>query len=194
MTHGKWEIRQEPFSSKPQWIGDWIYYSSTEDGPSQRQFYRIHPDGNGKEKLSTTPGLHVGSVSEDGRFTAVTQANEKNPFDLWVNNERVTKSPRPEFYAWSWPEIRYVQFPSKVDRKLVSAKLMLPPGASKTRDPQSSMFMARASRPVSFSSGARITNSGMFTTHISQTKVTLCWISIIAAALGTDATGAAMYI
>ena len=56
------------------------------------------------------------------------------------------------------------------------------------------MFMARASRPVSFSSGALITNSGMFTTLISQTKVTLCWISITAAALGTDATGAAMYI
>ena len=32
------------------------------------------PDGNGKEKLSTTPGLHVGSVSEDGRFTAVHTA------------------------------------------------------------------------------------------------------------------------
>ena len=52
ITRGNWEIRQEPFSSKPQWIGDWIYYSSTEDGTSQRQFYRIHPDGSGKEKLS----------------------------------------------------------------------------------------------------------------------------------------------
>jgi dipeptidyl aminopeptidase/acylaminoacyl peptidase len=135
ITRGNWEIRQETFSSKPQWIGDWIYYSSTEDGTSQRQFYRIHPDGSGKQKLSTTPGMHIGSVSEDGRFIAIARADEKNPFDLWVNNQRVTKSQRPEFFTWSWPEIRYVQFPSKVDRKLVSAKIMLPPGGAPTQRP-----------------------------------------------------------
>jgi dipeptidyl aminopeptidase/acylaminoacyl peptidase len=135
ITRGNWEIRREPFSSAPQWIGTSIYYSSTEDGTSQRQFYRIHPDGSSKEKLSSTPGLHVGTVTEDQRFTAVLHADEKTPFDLWVNGERITKSPRPEFTTWSWPDIQYVQFPSKVDRKPVSAKLMLPPGRVEGKRP-----------------------------------------------------------
>ena len=82
LTRGSWEIRREPFSSAPQWIGDWIYYSSTEAGTSQRQFYRIHPDGGGKEKLSSTPGLHIGTVTEDGKFTAVRRADETTPFDF----------------------------------------------------------------------------------------------------------------
>jgi dipeptidyl aminopeptidase/acylaminoacyl peptidase len=128
ITRGPWEIREEPFSGPPEWKGDWIYFSSTEEGPSQRQFYRIHPDGSGKEKLSSTPGLHIGNVSDDGRFTAVRRADETNPIDLWVNNERVTKSPRPEFSKYSWPKVHYVQFPSRGDKKPVAAKLMLPPG------------------------------------------------------------------
>lgn len=135
ITTGKWEIRSEPFSTAPQWIGNWIYYSSTEAGTSQRQFYRIHPDGSGKEKLSSTAGLHIGTVTEDGRHSAVLRADEKAPFDLWVDNERITTSPRAEFAAWSWPEIRYVQFPSRVDRKPVSAKLMIPPGRAQGKRP-----------------------------------------------------------
>ncbi len=128
ITRGNWEIRQEPFSTPPQWSGDWIYFSSTEEGPSQRQFYRVQPDGTRKEKLSTTAGLHIGTVTEDGRHVALLRADEKNPFDLWVDGHRVTTSPLPEFQTWSWPETRYVMFPSKVDGKSVAAKIMIPPG------------------------------------------------------------------
>lgn len=139
ITRGAYEIREEPFSYKPQWIGDWIYYSSTEEGTAQRQFYRIRSDGSAKEKLSASPGLHTGVMSEDGQFSAMLRADEQNPFDLWVDSERVTKSPRPEFYTWRWPEVRYFQFPSKGDGKMVAAKLMLPPGykpEDKTQKPR----------------------------------------------------------
>lgn len=128
ITRGAFEVREETFSAPPQWIGDWIYFSSTVAGASQRPFYRIHPDGSGKQQLSKTPGLHTAVISEDGRFQAVLRADEKNPFDLWVDRDRVTTSPAREFHTWSWPEVRYVQFPSRVDRKPVAAKLLLPPG------------------------------------------------------------------
>jgi len=128
ITRGNWEIRQESFSTAPQWFGDWIYYSSTEEGPSQRQFYRVQPDGTRKEKLSTTPGLHIGNVTEDGHHIAVLKADEKNPFDLWVDGHRVTTSPLSEFQSLPWPATRYVTFPSKIDGKPVAAKIMLPTG------------------------------------------------------------------
>jgi dipeptidyl aminopeptidase/acylaminoacyl peptidase len=133
LTKGPWEIREEPFSGPPEWVGDWIYYSSTEAGTSERQFYRIRTDGTAKERLSKEPGLHVGTVTRDGQHRAVRRADEQNPFDLWVDDQRVTKSPRPEFYTYRWPKIQYVQFPSKVDGKPVSAKLMLPPDRSSKR-------------------------------------------------------------
>jgi dipeptidyl aminopeptidase/acylaminoacyl peptidase len=139
ITRGSWEIREEPFSGPPEWKGEWLYYSSTEEGTSQRQFYRIRPDGSGKQKLSSTPGLHTGNVTEDGQFVAMRRADETNPFDLWVNNERVTKSPQAQFFTYSWPKIQYVEFPSRGDRKPVAAKLMLPPGynlANKSQKPR----------------------------------------------------------
>lgn len=129
LTRGPWEIHtDEIFARDPQWIGDFIYYSSTENGTAERQFYRIRPDGSGKQRLSSREGMNIGVVSEDGRFTAMMEAGLKNPFDLYVNEHRVTTSPRPEFWKYQWPEARFVSFPSRRDRKPVAAKLLLPPG------------------------------------------------------------------
>jgi dipeptidyl aminopeptidase/acylaminoacyl peptidase len=128
VTHGPWEIHTETFSYDPQWVGDHLYYTSTEGGPSERHFYRITPDGSGKETLSKREGLNIGLVSEDGRHTAWMLADLKNPFDLYVDDNRVTRSLRPEFYEHWWPETRFVSFPSRRDGKSVAAKLLLPPG------------------------------------------------------------------
>ncbi|MFB3825277.1 MAG: prolyl oligopeptidase family serine peptidase [Bryobacteraceae bacterium] len=129
VTRGPWEVHGERgFSLDPQWVGEYIYYSSTENGTAERQFYRIRPDGSGKERLSRREGLTVGVVSEDARCTATLEADLKNPFDLYVNGDRVTRSPRPEFAAYAWPETHFVNFPSRGDGKPVAAKLLLPPG------------------------------------------------------------------
>jgi len=127
LTQGAWEIHREPFSEDPQWIGDSIYFASTEGDTAQRHTYKIHADGSGKEKLSQKEGLNIGQVSEDGQYIAWRLADAKNPFDLWVSGKRVTQSPRPEFYKHPWPEIKYVSYPSRGDRKSVAARLMLPP-------------------------------------------------------------------
>jgi dipeptidyl aminopeptidase/acylaminoacyl peptidase len=129
ITRGAWETHVERgVGHDPQWIGEWIYYGSTEAGTSERQFYRVRPDGSGKERLSTGEGVRAGVVSEDGRHTALLQADLRNPFDLWVDGRRVTESPRPDFARYSWPETRFVSFPSRGDGKAVAAKLLLPPG------------------------------------------------------------------
>jgi dipeptidyl aminopeptidase/acylaminoacyl peptidase len=134
ITRGPWEIHTErTWARDPQWIGDYIYYSSTEPSTAERQLYRIHPDGSGKERLSKKEGLNIGVVSEDGQYTALLFSDLHQPWDLYVNGERVTRSPRPEFTQYPWPETRFVTFPSLKDRKPVAAKMLIPPGGAKRR-------------------------------------------------------------
>jgi dipeptidyl aminopeptidase/acylaminoacyl peptidase len=129
ITKGNWEIHREPFSTSPQWIGEYLYYSSTTEGTAQRQFYRVRADGTGApERLSQGRGLRVAVVSEDGKATAELMADMKNPFDLFVNGARVTRSPQADFYKLPWAETRFVSFPSPKDKQMVAARLLLPPG------------------------------------------------------------------
>ncbi|MFN7992117.1 MAG: prolyl oligopeptidase family serine peptidase [Bryobacteraceae bacterium] len=129
LTRGAWEVDNDrTYGHEPQWAGDYIYYASTEAGTAERQFYRIGADGSGKERLSSREGLNIGIVPEDGRDIALMEADPKNPFDLYVNGQRVTQSPRSGFADYPWPESRLVSFPSQRDRKTVAARLFLPPG------------------------------------------------------------------
>jgi dipeptidyl aminopeptidase/acylaminoacyl peptidase len=129
LTRGAWEVDHDrSFGHPPQWAGDYIYFASTEAGTAERAFYRIHPDGSGKERLSTREGLNIGIVSEDGRDRAMLIADVKNPWDLYVNGSRVTRSPLADFASYPWPESRFVNFPSRGDGKPVNARLLLPPG------------------------------------------------------------------
>jgi dipeptidyl aminopeptidase/acylaminoacyl peptidase len=129
ITKGSWDIHNDPFSHSPQWIGDSIYYSSTQKSTAERQFYRVKADGSqDPEQLTNHEGMNVAWMSEDGADRAVMQADAKEPFDLYVNGERVTKSPLDEFYKLPWSEIRYFTYPSLKDKKPVSARLLLPPG------------------------------------------------------------------
>lgn len=130
LTKGAWEIRREPFSvSGPQWIGDYLYYSSTATGPSQRQFYRVKADSSAQpEPISKLPGLHMATVSEDGVMTAEMRADMKNPFDLYVNDVRVTHAPQAGFEKLPWAQTRFLTYPSARDKKPVAARLLLPPG------------------------------------------------------------------
>ena len=128
LTKGRWEVNPEIVNVDPQWIGDRIYFNSTEAGTSERHFYRLRPDGSGKEKLSQREGLNIGYVSEDGRHTAWMLADLNHPLDLYVDANRVTQSARPEFSKYNWPATQFVSFPSRRDRKPVAAKMLLPEG------------------------------------------------------------------
>jgi dipeptidyl aminopeptidase/acylaminoacyl peptidase len=127
LTKGDWEIHNDPFSHSPQWIGDSIYYSSTEESTAERQLYRVKADGSAApERLSKTAGLNVAWISEDGKQRAVMQADMKNPLDLFVDGAQITKSPQADFYKMPWAETKFIHYPSLKDGKAVSARLLLP--------------------------------------------------------------------
>jgi dipeptidyl aminopeptidase/acylaminoacyl peptidase len=134
LTRGEFEIhRERSFSRNPEWMGRHIYFASTEGDTAQRQFYRIRPDGGGKEKLSAREGLNIGTVSSDEKHTAMMFADLENPLDLYVDGRRVTTSPRKEFREYPWPKTEFVTFPSPYDGKRVAAKMLLPPGYDPAR-------------------------------------------------------------
>jgi len=134
ITRGDWEIHNDSFSHGPQWIGDSIYYSSTAAGTAERQIYRVKADGGSvPERLSKEEGLHIGWISEDGAARAELRADMQNPFDLYVDGARVTKSPRAEFYQAPWAMTRFVSYPSIKDHRPVAARLLLPPGYNPDR-------------------------------------------------------------
>ena len=129
LTKGNWEVHNDTFSHSPQWIGNYIYYSSTQKSTAERQFYRVNVGGDdATEKLSSREGLNVGWVSADGERRAILEADPKNPLDLYVDGERLTVSPLPEFYKLPWAATRYLSYPSPKDGKPVAARLLLPPG------------------------------------------------------------------
>lgn len=132
ITSGAWESRGEQVGfvcPEAQWREDgWIYFNSNEGGPSERHFWRVRPDGSGKEKLSREAGLNCGLASHDGKHVAMMRATLDAPFELYLDGERVTRSPRPEFASIPWPRTEFVSFPSRGDGKTVHAKLLLPPG------------------------------------------------------------------
>ena len=129
ISKGDWEIHNDPFSHSPQWIGSYLYYSSTAAGTAQRQFYRVKTAGsNEPEQLSHHEGLNIAWLSDDGKSTAIMQADLKNPFDLFVDGKRVTTSPQAGFANGPWVESRFITYPSLKDKKPVAARLLLPPG------------------------------------------------------------------
>ncbi len=132
VTKGKWEIHKEQtlYGTDPQWVGEWLYYSSTEPTPSERQFYRVKPDGSGKERLSEGEGIRLGIVSGDGQHRAVMTSDLTHPLELYVDNTPVTNRAHTLFEKYPWPTTKFYQFPSRGDGQTVSGKMLLPPGYS----------------------------------------------------------------
>ncbi|HWB98672.1 MAG TPA: S9 family peptidase [Bryobacteraceae bacterium] len=149
VTRGAWEVDNDRmFGHAPQWAGEYLYYTSTEAGTAERQYFRIRPDGTGKERLSEREGMNIGIVSKDGTDVSLLSADLKNPFDLWANGQRVTRSPRPEFAQYQWPETRFVRFPSRGDGRIVAAKILLPPGyrlEDRAQKPRAAVFFIHGS-------------------------------------------------
>ncbi|HEY3581909.1 MAG TPA: DPP IV N-terminal domain-containing protein [Pyrinomonadaceae bacterium] len=47
---------------------NWIYFTALEQSSTERQLYRVHPDGSGFMRVSKEPGTHRISMSPDARY------------------------------------------------------------------------------------------------------------------------------
>jgi dipeptidyl-peptidase 4 len=80
---GDWMIDHPAFSDVPMFQvdekGGWVYFSSTNPDPRQRQIDRVRPDGTGFEQISKGAGTHTLNLSPDGRFLVDTFSDITTP-------------------------------------------------------------------------------------------------------------------
>ncbi|CAN5281647.1 S9 family peptidase [soil metagenome] len=62
LTRGDWDVTSLEGVDRR---GGWVYFTSTESGPAERQLYRVNLDGSGKRRISTEPGTHGISFNPD---------------------------------------------------------------------------------------------------------------------------------
>ncbi|HEX5724181.1 MAG TPA: DPP IV N-terminal domain-containing protein [Longimicrobiaceae bacterium] len=65
LTRGAWEVVQV---TAVDGRGGWVYFTATEEGPAQRQLYRVRLDGSGFAQVSTEPGTHNVLMADGSPF------------------------------------------------------------------------------------------------------------------------------
>ena len=65
-----------------------IYYTSAEPTPYQREVYSIKWDGTGKKKLSVNTGANTAKFSEGFRYYTITTSNIKTPSSTALYNSK----------------------------------------------------------------------------------------------------------
>lgn len=68
-----------------------LYYTSTEEHPTERHLYAIDLDGSNKERLTREPGRHQVSVSPDGTYFLDTWSNTDTPrqVEMWTTRGKM---------------------------------------------------------------------------------------------------------
>lgn len=83
LTSGKWMIDHPEFSDVPMFQvdepGGWVYFTSTDPDPRQRQIDRVRIEGGSFQRLTKLAGSHSLNLSPDGRFLLDTYSNISTP-------------------------------------------------------------------------------------------------------------------
>ena len=91
VTKGEWEVtRVEAVNSSKKTI----YYTSTEESPTERHLYSIDFKGKSKKKLTREEGRHSLDVSEEGTFYLDSWSNVSTPtqVQLWSSKGKLIKT------------------------------------------------------------------------------------------------------
>jgi len=147
VTSGEWSVRgpgafyAAPMGSAwPDEANDWIYFTSREASPLERQLYRVHSNGRGKERVSRDRGMHTIRFSPDMRSYLDQHSSHETPPSLTLRaadgrSIAVLSEPRSRLLAPFWiapPELTTI--PAS-DGVALHARIVKPPdfGGSKRR-------------------------------------------------------------
>ena len=128
LTSGNWEVtnvRQSPDKSH-------FYITGSKENPYEQQLYEMGAEGGPLTRLTAAPGKHLAVVSPGGRFIADVFSYTNRPPELYVQENRplaesrkLTSSPAPEFWQYSWIDAPIVTFTAR-DGVKVPARLFKP--------------------------------------------------------------------
>ena len=121
LTSGKWEITEVNPSSNSQSF----FINANADSHHEWHLYRVPVAGGALQKLSTGVGIHDVTVSPDDAVFADVFSYTNRPPELFVQGNKVTTSPAPDFATYPWSDVPIVTFKSR-DGSDVPARLFKP--------------------------------------------------------------------
>jgi len=148
MTSGKWEVDSVALSSDKKTF----YFTTSEESPFERHFYRMSVAGGARTKLTSAPGNHEAVASPDGALLADVYSYTNKPPELYLRHPersegsrdarpfavsaaqgdvgtRVTTSPSPDFANYNWIDVPIVRIPAR-DGVQVPARMYKPANPS----------------------------------------------------------------
>jgi dipeptidyl-peptidase-4 len=140
VTSGAWDVAGERGTATVQFGSGAVFFTGTMKNPYERHVYRVPLNGGTPVAITATAGVHVPTLSPDGRYIASLWSDDVTPTELLVMEarpeaaeRRVTASPLPEFERYAWARARYSTFKNTVDGFEVHARIVEPPQLDKTR-------------------------------------------------------------
>ena len=138
LTTGPWEIVHSSGYSPVELLvskaGD-VYFIATKKNPQERQVYRVSERGGEVTLVTSRAGFHTPLLSPDGSRLALLHSDDVTPTELYMQavatpgaEQRVTRSPLPEYDRYQWVTPQYVTFKSHVDGAEIRGRLLVPPG------------------------------------------------------------------
>ncbi len=128
LTSGKFEVTGVQLSlDKTK-----FYLTTSEVSPSEFHFYTMPADGGARTKLTQSIGRHAATLSPDEKWMADIYSYMTKPPELFVQPAtpggamtKLTSSPAPEFWDYTWLDAPIVQIPAK-DGAMVPGKFFKP--------------------------------------------------------------------
>ncbi|MDQ6759865.1 MAG: prolyl oligopeptidase family serine peptidase [Acidobacteriota bacterium] len=128
LTSGKFEVSAAVLSKDK----SHFYLTTSEVGPEERQVYVMDANGGARTRLTTAPGNHAAVLSPDEHWMADLYSYTNKPPELYVQEakagapaKKLTSSPAPEFWQYSWLDTPIVKFAAR-DGVTLHARLYKP--------------------------------------------------------------------
>jgi dipeptidyl aminopeptidase/acylaminoacyl peptidase len=128
LTSGNWEVDSAVLSKDK----TRFYVTTSEADAGEHNIYEMSAEGGPRTRLTSLPGGHAGVLSADGRWIADVYSFTNKPPELYVQETRagaaakkLTSSPAPEFWEYSWLDAPIVTFPAR-DGATVRGRLFKP--------------------------------------------------------------------
>lgn len=139
LTSGDWEVSavEGVDEMRPR-----VLYTSTEAGPTERQFYAVSFDGANKQRLTKAEGTHSISLAPGANYY----------LDSWSS---LTSPPRRELHQSDGAEMREVQPADRTAGKESDEFDILPSEIVKVKASDGTLLYARMIKPSGFEAGKK---------------------------------------
>ncbi len=100
-------------------------FTSSEGSPFERHFYQMPVNGGKRTRLTSLTGNNAVELNPDEKTMAMVYSVTNRPPEVYLENERVTHSPKDEWLSYDWrtPDIVHFRASDGVD---VPAQLFVP--------------------------------------------------------------------